>query len=148
MTKVFWLFHFNFILGIFLMDNPCFLLVPLLMIVQARWAPRRSQFTLPFLRALLILYHAWLTHNSGSSDLLHKRCWNAMRWRSHTTDGSPENQFYVLDLGLASPTGNARAGKQMCSWDTTEKLNRNCQETAVGHGHVHCFMDCKVMFAE
>lgn len=41
------------------------------------------------------------------------------------SDGSPENQFYVLDLGLMSPTGNARAGKQMCTWDTTEKLNRN-----------------------
>lgn len=41
------------------------------------------------------------------------------------TDGSPENQFCVLDLGLVSPTGNARAGKQMCIGDPTEKLNRN-----------------------
>lgn len=36
MTKVLWLFQFNLIWGIFLMDGPCFLLVPLLMIVQNR----------------------------------------------------------------------------------------------------------------
>lgn len=36
MTKVFWLFQVNFIRGIFLMDNPYFLLDPLLMIVQNR----------------------------------------------------------------------------------------------------------------
>lgn len=71
-----------------------------------------------------------------------------MGWKSHTTDGSPENEFYVLGSELVSPTGNARAGKQMRTWDTNEKLNGNQQESAVGDGHFQRFMDCNAIFAE
>lgn len=58
-------------------------------------------------------------------------------------DGSPENQPYAL----VSPTGNARAGKQMCTSDTTDESNRNRQDPLSEMAAVNT-MDCNTLFAE
>lgn len=58
-------------------------------------------------------------------------------------DGSPENQLYAL----LSPTGNARAGKQMCTSDTIDESNGNQQDLLSEMATVNA-MDCNALFAE